>query len=156
MVSSITPPGSGEGRVASPELDDMAPFIEKAAKETNMPADVLGGMVWQESRANPDTPGGGVMQIGPDEFAKQKAAHPDLIRGEVTDPESNIMAGAFYLKSLGGDDNLPLALRKYNSGPEGTDPSNLRATPAGTGDPDYIELVTSHAQKIDSGQPLPP
>lgn len=156
MASSIAPPGGGDGHIASPELEDFAPFIEKAARETGMPAEILGGMLWQESRGNPDTPGGGLMQVGPAEFEAQKRAHPDLIRGDVTDPESNIMAAAFYLKSLGGDDNLPLALRKYNSGPEGADPGNLRATPAGTGDPDYIDLVQSHAQKIDAGQPLPP
>jgi soluble lytic murein transglycosylase-like protein len=156
MVSNITPPERGEGNVASPELEEFAPFIEKAAQETGMPADILGGMLWQESRGNPNVAGGGLMQIGPHEFEAQKAAHPDLIRGDVTDPASNIMAAAFYLKSLGGDDNLPLALRKYNSGPEGADPSDLRATPAGSGDPAYIDLVQSHAQKIDAGEALPP
>jgi soluble lytic murein transglycosylase-like protein len=152
--------GQGGGTTLSPSapqpLQDQKAAIEAASAQTGIPANTLGAVMWRESRGVPGTPGGGLFQIGQPEFDAQKAKHPDLIKGDINDPASNVMAGALYLKDLQGGGDIGLGLRKYNSGPNGADPNNLSATPAGTGDPAYVDAVMDYSRKLDAGQPLPP
>lgn len=148
MVSiSNSLPGPGE---VPPELDRWAPEILQASKASGIPPEVLSGVMWAESRGNPDEPGGGLMQVTPEEFEKQKSKHPDLIQGDINDPASNVMACALELKDLKAKyGDMDTTLRVYNAGPEGlSDP--------GTGDPNYVDNVQGFAQAIDAGQPLPP
>jgi len=111
-----------------------------ASEKTGIPPSILAGMIWQESKGKADTPGGGLMQLGPNEFEKYGG-------GDIYNPADNIMAGARYMQDLlqqfGGD--IKLALRAYNSGPNGVDRSNPNATPAGTGDATYVEKVIQAA-----------
>jgi soluble lytic murein transglycosylase-like protein len=138
---------------AAQDGDTGLPFeaeLRAAAEASDMPFEVLAGVMWAESRGNPGEPGGGLMQLTPEEFDKQKRKHPDLIRGDMDDPASNAMALAFELKDLTAEyGDIETALRVYNAGPEGlNDP--------GAGDPAYVENVQGFAQAIDAGQPLPP
>ena len=147
-------PGPGE---VPPELDEWAPHILQASHASGIAPEILSAVMWAESRGRAGEPGGGLMQITPQEFEAQKAQHPELVRGGIDDPASNIMAAALVLKDLVAEyGDIGVALRVYNSGPEGLDPGNLDATPAGTGDPAYVRNVEGFAQAIDAGQPLPP
>ncbi|WP_070106904.1 lytic transglycosylase domain-containing protein [Burkholderia plantarii] len=116
--------------------------IMSASQATGVPPGILAGQIWQESKGVADTPGGGLMQLGPDEFQKYGG-------GDISNPADNIRAGANYMKDLatqfGG--NMDAALRAYNSGPNGVDLGNLNSTPAGTGDPTYVQKVTQAAQE---------
>ncbi|WP_246795457.1 lytic transglycosylase domain-containing protein [Burkholderia perseverans] len=116
--------------------------IMSASQATGVPPGILAGQIWQESKGVASTPGGGLMQLGPDEFQKYGG-------GDISNPADNIRAGANYMKDLatqfGG--NMDAALRAYNSGPNGVDLSNLNSTPAGTGDPTYVQKVTQAAQE---------
>lgn len=116
--------------------------IMSASQATGVPPGILAGQIWQESKGVANTPGGGLMQLGPDEFQKYGG-------GDISNPADNIRAGANYMKDLatqfGG--NMDAALRAYNSGPNGVDLGNLNSTPAGTGDPTYVQKVTQAAQE---------
>ncbi|WP_133648128.1 lytic transglycosylase domain-containing protein [Paraburkholderia flava] len=116
--------------------------IAAASQATGVPPGILAGQIWQESKGIASTPGGGLMQLGPNEFQQYGG-------GNISDPGDNIMAGAKYMKALstqfGG--NMGAALRAYNSGPNGVDVNNLNSTPAGTGDPTYITKVMQAAQQ---------
>jgi soluble lytic murein transglycosylase-like protein len=114
--------------------------IAAASKASGVPKDILAGMIWQESKGRP-VPGGGLMQVQPNEFASEGG-------GDINDPATNIMAGAMKMREMidrFGD--VPTALRGYNSGENGVDPNDLHATPAGTGDPNYVDLVLDAARK---------
>lgn len=116
--------------------------IAAASQATGVPPGILAGQIWQESKGIASTPGGGLMQLGPNEFQQYGG-------GDISNPGDNIMAGAKYMKALstqfGG--NMEAALRAYNSGPNGVDVNNLNSTPAGTGDPTYITKVMQAAQQ---------
>lgn len=116
--------------------------IAAASQATGVPPGILAGQIWQESKGIASTPGGGLMQLGPNEFQQYGG-------GDISNPGDNIMAGAKYMKALstqfGG--NMEAALRAYNSGPNGVDINNLNSTPAGTGDPTYITKVMQAAQQ---------
>ena len=125
-------------QVASTFKDDIA----AASKASGVPAGILAGQIWQESKGHPETPGGGLMQLGDNEFQKYGG-------GNIANPHDNIMAGAMYMKDLMGQfgGSTGAALRAYNSGPNGVDLGNLNSTPAGTGDPSYVQKVTQAAQQ---------
>jgi len=116
--------------------------IEAASRETGIPEEIIAGMIWQESKGRPNTPGGGLLQLGPNEFASYGG-------GDINNPLDNIRAGARYLKELHDRfGSWELALRAYNSGPNGVDPGNFNATPAGTGDPTYVDKVLRAAREV--------
>ncbi|WP_153305379.1 lytic transglycosylase domain-containing protein, partial [Variovorax soli] len=115
--------------------------IEAASKETGIPPGILAGQIWQESRGKPNTPGGGLMQIQPSEFQASGG-------GDINNAADNIMAGAKYMQQMQEKyPDIPLALRAYNSGPNGVDPSNPNAIPAGTGDATYVTKVLKAAEE---------
>ena len=124
-------------QVASAYKDQIA----AASNATGVPPGILAGQIWQESKGKAGTPGGGLMQLGDNEFRKYGG-------GDISNAGDNIKAGANYMKDLmtqfGG--NVGAALRAYNSGPNGVDLGNLDSTPAGTGDPSYVQKVMQAAQ----------
>ncbi|WP_420475861.1 lytic transglycosylase domain-containing protein [Noviherbaspirillum sp. ST9] len=156
---------SGEGGPTSKKIDEFMPLIEAAAEKAGVPADILGGMLWQESRGKIDAGsvnGGnglndtGLMQVNPNKFAELQAKYPDLQGKNLSDPETNIQAAAYFLAELKDKfGTWELALRGYNSGENGVDVNNPDATPAGTGDQTYIPKVLHFAQSISNGEPLP-
>ncbi|WLE60038.1 lytic transglycosylase domain-containing protein [Burkholderia plantarii] len=152
--ATTTPQPASASAVQSPPATsggDMTPQqvaskynseIMSASQATGVPPGILAGQIWQESKGVADTPGGGLMQLGPDEFQKYGG-------GDISNPADNIRAGANYMKDLATQFgcNMDAALRAYNSGPNGVDLGNLNSTPAGTGDPTYVQKVTQAAQE---------
>ncbi|RKH67348.1 lytic transglycosylase domain-containing protein [Corallococcus aberystwythensis] len=143
-------------------LEKFRGAIESASAKTGMPAEMLAAQIWQESRGNLEavsTNGGngltdtGLMQVNPNTYGELQAKHPELQGKNLSDPETNILAGAFYMKDMkeqfGSDE---LALRAYNSGPNGVDKSNPDAIPAGTGDATYVQKVKSFMNTLATGQ----
>ncbi|MGE6757823.1 lytic transglycosylase domain-containing protein [Corallococcus interemptor] len=165
--SVSTSGGSKLGGNLPPGLEKFRGAIESASAKTGMPAEMLAAQIWQESRGNLEavsTNGGngltdtGLMQVNPNTYGELQAKHPELQGKNLSDPETNILAGAFYMKDMkeqfGSDE---LALRAYNSGPNGVDRSNPDAIPAGTGDATYVRKVKSFMNTLATGQgTLPP
>ncbi|PCE26248.1 hypothetical protein BWP39_17145 [Paraburkholderia acidicola] len=116
--------------------------IMSASQSTGVPPGIIAGQIWQESKGIANTPGGGLMQLGNNEFQQYGG-------GDISNPADNIKAGANYMKALSSQfgGNMGAALRAYNSGPNGVDLNNLNSTPAGTGDPTYVQKVMQAAQQ---------
>lgn len=138
--------------------------IGRAADASGMPAKVIAGMIWAESRGDPSAGtlnGGngksdsGLMQVNSATAAEVQSKYPQHFTDTMTSEEKSIMTGALYLKdqneAFGGD--MDAALRAYNSGP-GTvnvdDPSDISKT--GLGDSNYITKVNNFAEIIGSGK----
>ena len=109
-------------------LDDekvraVSKYVEQAARDNRLREDFIYGIIWVESRFNPEavSPVGarGLMQLMP-KTATYLAECIDW-RGRVDsfDPEFNIVAGSYYIARLvaqfGGDEEVALAA--YNAGP---------------------------------------
>lgn len=141
-VTPITPSSGGSDLTPEQVRETYKNEIDQAAKDSGIPAEILAGMAWQESKGIADVAGGGLMQLGPNEFEQYGG-------GDINNPADNLHAGAMYMKDLvaqfGGD--IPTALRAYNSGPNGVDRSDLDAIPAGTGDPTYVGKVLGAAEQ---------
>ncbi len=138
------PAGAGANGDVTPQqvYDKYKTEIDNASAQTGVPKEILAAAIWQESRGNPNAPGGGLLQLGDNEFSKYGG-------GDINNPADNILAGAKYLKDMYGQfGSWDLALRAYNSGPNGVDPNNPDATPAGTGDPTYVEKVLEAAAEL--------
>ncbi|QAT83304.1 transglycosylase [Corallococcus coralloides] len=165
VVGPATSSSSGGTKLGGnlpPGLEKFRSAIESASAKTGMPAEMLAAQIWQESRGNLEavsTNGGngltdtGLMQVNPNTYGELQAKHPELQGKNLSDPETNILAGAFYMKDMkeqfGSDE---LALRAYNSGPNGVDKSNPDAIPAGTGDATYVQKVKSFMSTLATGQ----
>ncbi|WP_223643488.1 lytic transglycosylase domain-containing protein [Corallococcus sp. EGB] len=162
QVSPSQGGGTKLGGNLPPGLEKFRGAIESASAKTGMPAEMLAAQIWQESRGNLDavtTNGGngltdtGLMQVNPNTFQELQAKHPELQGKNLSDPETNILAGAYYMKDMkaqfGSDE---LALRAYNSGPNGVDRNNPDAIPAGTGDATYVQKVKSFMNTLATGQ----
>ena len=133
--------GSGGDLSPSQIASTYGREIQRASEASGIEPSVLAGMIWQESKGRPETPNGGLMQIGPHEFEAYGS-------GSISNPGDNIMAGAMYMKELKAQfGSTEAALRAYNSGPNGVDPNDYRATPAGTGDPTYVDKVLQAGEK---------
>lgn len=161
--SSATPSGDAKlGPGMPPALSQYKGAIEDAAAKAGVPAAMIAGQIWQESRGNlaaVSTNGGngltdtGLMQVNPNTFKELQAKHPELQGKNLSDPATNIMAGAFYMKDMKDQfGSWDLALRAYNSGPNGVDKSNPNAIPAGTGDATYVQKVKQFWDTISTGQ----
>lgn len=154
-----------------PQAEPYREAIERASRITGVPASLIAAKIHDESRWDPnagstnaqgdaDT---GLVQIGDDEFAAMQAKHPELQGKNKNDPETNILAGAFYLlemrdrmKEKYGRDDWGITLRAYNSGENGVDPNNLNNLPAGTGTASYVDKIMNYWRIIEEGGTLPP
>jgi soluble lytic murein transglycosylase-like protein len=157
---------SALGLNAPPGLEPLRPYIQNASALSDVPANLIGSMVWQESRGvihARSVNGGngltdvGLMQINPNTYSSVIVPlHPEL--GDIHDPGNNILAAAYYMDYLKEKyGSWELALRAYNSGEQGVDVNDVHATPAGTGDPTYVWKVMGFWSTLDSGQgQLPP
>ncbi|WP_426756209.1 transglycosylase SLT domain-containing protein [Myxococcus sp. Y35] len=155
---------SGKGLKGNlpPALEKLRPQIEAAAAKTGVPAEMLAAQVWAESRGKVDatsTNGGngltdtGLMQMNPNTFKELQGKYPELQGKSLSDPATNILAGAYYMKDMKAQfGSWDLALRAYNSGPNGVDKSNPHAIPAGTGDASYVQKVNQFANTLATGQ----
>ncbi|MGP3591663.1 lytic transglycosylase domain-containing protein [Vagococcus sp. WN89Y] len=139
--------------------------IMRAARETQIPPEILAGQIWQESRGKADavtTNGGnglsdsGVMQVNSNTFADLQSKNSHLLGPNASPSNSSdsIMAGALYMKeqlnAFGG--NMGAALRAYNSGPGNVNVNDLTdISKTGTGDATYVEKVLKFADIISSG-----
>ncbi|HUT76834.1 MAG TPA: lytic transglycosylase domain-containing protein, partial [Polyangia bacterium] len=113
----------GEWRLTSEKVQTVAPLVREAARKNDLPEDLVFGIIWVESRFNPEavSPVGarGLMQLMP-QTAKYLA---ELIgwkgRHDAFEPEFNIAAGSFYIAKLIDqfDGDVDLALAAYNAGP---------------------------------------
>ncbi|MEQ5840332.1 transglycosylase SLT domain-containing protein [Paraburkholderia acidicola] len=144
QASSVTSAQQTSGGDMSPS-DIASKYhdqIMSASQSTGIPPGIIAGQIWQESKGIASTPGGGLMQLGDNEFQQYGG-------GDISNPADNIKAGANYMKALSSQfgGNMGAALRAYNSGPNGVDLNNLNSTPAGTGDPTYVQKVMQAAQQ---------
>ena len=144
QASSVTPAQQTSGGDMTPSqiASTYHDQIMSASQATGVPPGILAGQIWQESKGIASTPGGGLMQLGDNEFQQYGG-------GDISNPADNIKAGANYMKALSSQfgGNMEAALRAYNSGPNGVDLNNLNSTPAGTGDPTYVQKVMQAAQQ---------
>lgn len=158
-------PGAADAPKAGAGIEQYKEALDAASQATGVPAEILGGMLWQESRGNAaagSVNGGngqtdtGLMQINPNTYQELQAKHPELQGKDLSEPANNIMAAAHFMADLKDKfGSWDLALRAYNSGENGVDPGNPNATPAGTGDPTYIPKVMEFAETIKAGGDLP-
>jgi soluble lytic murein transglycosylase len=101
--------------------------ITEAAQRYGLDAALIRAVIWQESRFNPGVRGRagelGLMQIR-DAAAMEWAAAEHIKsfkHADCLDPDTNILAGSYYLKSVlrhyaRADDPIPYALAEYNAG----------------------------------------
>lgn len=173
--SSVSGEHTGQGtKVGSglpPQGEQYREAIESASAKSGVPASLMAGLIHDESRwddkastVNGGNGGGdtGLVQMNDNTFKELQTKHPDLAGKNKNDPETNILAGAYYLadmktemKEKYGVDSWDIALRAYNSGPNGVDPNNLNALPAGTGTASYVDKITNYWSTIDNGGQLP-
>ncbi|CAF1069541.1 unnamed protein product [Rotaria sordida] len=148
-------------------IGQLRHLIDPVAQETNVPADFIGAVIYQESGGNINVntttnPGNfgvdsGVMQVNEYTGAELQQQYPHRFVG-LYGTEKEIMLGASYLKQMYdtfADQDWGITLRAYNSGPNGVDKNNLRAKPAGTGDSTYVDKVLHFWVDISQGNPLP-
>jgi Transglycosylase SLT domain len=152
--SASGPAPSGNGALGPNVPSALKPFvqaIDAAAKQTGVPASLIGAQILQESGGNPNAvttnpalglPDTGLMQVDQATFQSLQQQYPDLLGGKsVSDPATNIMAGALLdaqlLKQHNGD--IGAALTAYN----------------GSADPNYIGEVSSKMNALQNGTPVP-
>jgi soluble lytic murein transglycosylase-like protein len=158
----------GAWKLTSDKVQSIAPLVAEAASDNGIPQDLIYGVIWVESRFNPEavSPVGarGLMQLMPktaDYLADciDWSASPDAF-----DPEFNIAAGSYYIKRLidqfDGDEELALAA--YNAGP-----TKIRRWMKGDGLPpvsiEYYTMVqtargffgSGSSSATSGGKPLP-
>lgn len=160
--------GAQAGSLGAGLNESLQPYrqdILAASEATSVPANLLAAVIWDESKGiasvgtindeNRQTDSG-LMQINPETFTALKAQHPDLVSSDASDPKTNIMAGALYLKEQFdqfGDWNL--ALRAYNSGPLSVDPSDHTVSTTGFGTKNYVEKVNFYQDLLNQGSSMP-
>lgn len=161
-VSSNPGLSAGDELHLPPALEPYRADILEAAKATGMPAKVIAGQIWAESRGNLGADStnvngktdAGLMQVNADTFAELKHNNPALLgNANVNNAHDNIMAGALYLRdqSKAFGNNIGAGLRAYNSGPDKVNVNNLADT-GGVGDPQYAANVLKFAEIIGSGK----
>jgi Transglycosylase SLT domain len=155
---SASPSGSaapsGNGALGPNVPSALKPFVQDinaAAKQTGVPASLIGAQILQESGGNPNAvtknpalglPDTGLMQVDQATFQGLQQQNPDLLGGKsVSDPATNIMAGALLDKQLldKNNGNIGAALTAYN----------------GSADPSYVNEVTSKMNALQNGTPVP-
>jgi murein DD-endopeptidase MepM/ murein hydrolase activator NlpD len=146
--------------------EPLRDMINAAAQKTNVPADFIAAVIYQESGGNinidaTQNPNGGsdsgLMQVNQYTAGELEQKYPDRFSG-IGGSAKNIMLGATYLRDMfdtNADHDWGITLRAYNSGPNGVDKRNLRARPAGTGDSTYVDKIFRFWTDISTGNDPP-
>lgn len=100
-------------------------YIRSLANKTNLPSEWIFGLIRQESRfiATAKSSAGalGLMQVMPKtaSWTAKQYALSDYKRGQLLRPETNLLIGTHYLKTLADnfDSSILLATASYNAGP---------------------------------------
>lgn len=103
------------------------PEIKNASTRSGVPAEIIAGVVWQESAGDPDAVGSagerGLMQlkdIAVQDVQRTYTNVADDVADYDSDPGSNILAGSYYLKlQRENHSNWDQALEAYNQGAAG-------------------------------------
>ena len=103
-------------------------IIRQQAEEKDVPADLIAGVIYEESRFRDQTSEAGargLMQITPDtaDTIEKLSGGSTFEYDDLADPDLNIRYGTFYLRHLLDryDDNEAAALAAYNAGPGNAD-----------------------------------
>ncbi|MCW7541938.1 transglycosylase SLT domain-containing protein [Aquabacterium sp. A7-Y] len=161
-------PQSGGSFNAGPNeaLQQWAPGIQRAAELTGLDPNLIGGMVWAESRGDPNTSttnvdgttDGGLMQISqerwnndvvPNLTEKERARIKELTGKEaeeldMSNPEENLIGGAFEIQQkIKEKGSVEGGLKYYVSGDI-----------EGVGSPNYVQNVLQYQRELASGQQL--
>lgn len=146
--------------------EQLRHMINSASQKTNVPADLIAAVIYQESGGNINVDAtanqnfgsdSGLMQVNQYTARELEQKYPARFAG-INGPAKNIMLGASYLRDMydnKGDRDWGITLRAYNSGPNGVDKTNLRARPAGTGDSTYVDKVLRFWSDISQGHDPP-
>lgn len=100
----------------SPKMTQYSSHIKQAASKYNLPPELIAGVIWQESRGNPQAKSHcgamGLMQLMPETAAHLGVNNP-------WDPGQNINGGAKYIRQMLDKFNgkVELAVAAYNAGP---------------------------------------
>ena len=138
-------------------IERVQPIVHAAAREHDLPPDIVNGIIWVESRFIPNARGTkgprGLMQLMP-RTARELAR--DLDRSYAPfDPDFNIHAGSCYFARMVRrfDGNLRLALAAYNIGPAVVDRWLRDAEPLPDHSRAYVDNVFTAARTFRA-QPL--
>ncbi len=113
----------GNWSLTSEKVQEVSPFVAKAAQTYDLAEDLIYGIIWVESRFNPKavSPVGarGLMQLMPRtaSYLSDCIDWPGRVRS--FDPEFNVTAGSYYIARLiqQFDGDVDVALAAYNAGP---------------------------------------
>jgi soluble lytic murein transglycosylase-like protein len=160
----------------NPSIGQWEAAIENASRITGINPNVIAGMIWAESRGNPDIDPShnhdgsydiGLMQISQGRWQRdvlpklttEQRAEIKTLTGKdpsqlnMNNPADNIIGGAcelnLWVQKYNGD--LAQGLRGYNTGE--VNPGNLRDT-GGIGSPAYVDNVMAYAQELMMGKKL--
>ena len=146
---------------------DLIGIINPAARKCNVPADLIAAIIYQESSGNiqinstPNPNGGsdsGLMQVNQFTANELQQKYPDRFIG-LNGSAKEIMLGTTYLRdmfdTIGDGHSWGIALRGYNSGPEGVDKRDLHLLPKNTGDRTYVDKVFRFWSDISTGRDPP-
>ena len=125
-AAAVAPAGaatSAEAALVPSDRMYLQPVLEKAARDSGLPADLVLAQAWAESSWRVDAVSGigavGVLQLTPDtvDFVSKNLMHLDHDL-DVHDPATNAQMGTVYLKHLleHTDGDLRKALMAYNQG----------------------------------------
>ncbi len=126
----------------SPKMLEYMPVIKQAAAKNNLPAELVAGVIYQESRGNPNAVSHcgarGLMQLMPGTAEKLGVKNS-------FDPVENIHGGAKYIRQMldrfGG--KLEFAVAAYNAGPGNVSKHN--GIPPFRETQDYVPKVLGYA-----------
>ena len=147
--------------VTAEKVQAVAPIVAREAAANDLPPSLILGIIWVESRFNPEavSPVGarGLMQLMPKTAAYLAECMKWEGRADSFDPEFNIAAGSYYIARLikQFDGDLDLALAAYNAGA-----GNIRKWMNNTGLPEvsieYYTMVQTAQKYFPSNESADP